>query len=105
MSEKEDWEWILPTIRTMRDVGRIPAVERLVRLAETQIAASGDPDTTAALDDHRSWLAWAKAYEVEHGDESLLDRTHPVYLKVRQDLLEALERRRCRQESSDRVGR
>lgn len=45
--------------------------------------AKGRPDAhrvTATLEDHERWFLWANEHEREHGNGSLLNREHPVYV-------------------------
>lgn len=78
-------EW-MPVLRTMREIGRIQQVEGILKLVREQANADELVKVSSELEDHAQWLGQAIAFEREHGADSMIDRTHPVYVKAAESI-------------------
>jgi hypothetical protein len=74
-------EW-MPVLRTMREIGRVQQVQGILGLVREQASADELIRFSSELEVHAKWLEQAISFEREHGADSMIDKTHPVYVKV-----------------------
>lgn len=70
---------LIDGIATMREVGSVGVVGRLLREAREH------PDSehlASEIARHEVWYEWATKHEQEHGRHSLLNRQHPVHINA-----------------------
>jgi hypothetical protein len=65
-----------------REMQDVVAVQRWVLNAEVLSAAAESAESAVQLAQCRTWLKEAIKHEVAHGERSLLDRTHPFWVRT-----------------------
>ncbi|TGQ72979.1 MULTISPECIES: hypothetical protein [unclassified Mesorhizobium] len=73
---------LMGAVQTAREMGMVGFAAHFLGRARSQSAEAGHQEFDKRIEDHAAWLSWATEYEKDNGAGSLVDRSHPVFVKV-----------------------
>ncbi|MHC2797711.1 hypothetical protein ACVINZ_006723 [Mesorhizobium jarvisii] len=79
---------IVPALKLHMEIGWTKPVEYLLDYYSTRVREICSAETVSKFEEAEAWLKNAKEHERIHGENSLMNTSHPVYERVNRRLID-----------------